>query len=212
MTVNFFTVCIQGIFVTLHHLLHYITTSHSKCHPLDLFYRRADNLYNFFLQWSPEKYGKEVSPDELGFVCVEQTEPLVEVVEDFFNEPISKDWEVRDVPLNPVRRKWKSPWKENLVGPLEQNLVGPLHEKMVLPHERSDGIPVVELMLTHRINQIGSLSKNLLESLYENLVGPYEFGGPLLENLVGSHRRIIVRACDTSPVLLPLPSRLYHPW
>ncbi|XP_071854258.1 nuclear receptor coactivator 7-like isoform X3 [Apostichopus japonicus] len=55
---------------------------------------KADNLYNFFLQWSPEKYGKEVSPDDLGFVPVEQTEPLVEVVEDFFNEPISKDWEI----------------------------------------------------------------------------------------------------------------------
>lgn len=55
---------------------------------------KADNLYNFFLQWSPEKYGKEVSPDELGFVPVEQTESMVEVVEDFFSEPISKDWEI----------------------------------------------------------------------------------------------------------------------
>ncbi|XP_071493609.1 oxidation resistance protein 1-like [Diadema antillarum] len=57
---------------------------------------KADNLYAFFLQWSPEVYGKEVSPSEAGFVVVrdnEENEEL-ELIEDFFKEPIHKDWEI----------------------------------------------------------------------------------------------------------------------
>eukprot|EP00057_Strongylocentrotus_purpuratus_P019239 XP_011673713.1 PREDICTED: nuclear receptor coactivator 7 isoform X2 [Strongylocentrotus purpuratus] len=57
---------------------------------------KADNLYAFFLQWSPDVYGKEVSPSELGFVVVEDSneDEELELIEDFFKEPIHKDWEI----------------------------------------------------------------------------------------------------------------------
>lgn len=57
---------------------------------------KADNLYAFFLQWSPDLYGKEVSPSEVGFVVVQdsQEEEELELIEDFFKEPIHKDWEI----------------------------------------------------------------------------------------------------------------------
>nr|XP_054751137.1 nuclear receptor coactivator 7-like [Lytechinus pictus] len=57
---------------------------------------KADNLYAFFLQWSPDVYGKEVSPSELGFVVVQESneDEEIELIEDFFKEPIHKDWEI----------------------------------------------------------------------------------------------------------------------
>ncbi|XP_038051360.1 nuclear receptor coactivator 7-like isoform X2 [Patiria miniata] len=56
---------------------------------------KADNLYAFFLQWSPDVYGKEGSPDDVGFVAVDdELESSLEVIEDFFEEPIGKDWEI----------------------------------------------------------------------------------------------------------------------
>ncbi|XP_022110273.1 nuclear receptor coactivator 7-like isoform X2 [Acanthaster planci] len=56
---------------------------------------KADNLYAFFLQWSPDVYGKEGNQDDVGFVAVdEELESSLEVIEDFFEEPIGKDWEI----------------------------------------------------------------------------------------------------------------------
>ena len=61
-----------------------------------VFLPRADNLYAFFLQWSPDVYGKDGSSDDVGFVAVdEEFDSSLEVIEDFFEEPIGKDWEVR---------------------------------------------------------------------------------------------------------------------
>ncbi|XP_077989724.1 oxidation resistance protein 1-like isoform X2 [Glandiceps talaboti] len=56
---------------------------------------RADHLYAFFVQWSPNIYGKE-NPDakEMGFVVLEEEDAPLEIVEDFFNDPVSKDWEI----------------------------------------------------------------------------------------------------------------------
>ncbi|XP_070533092.1 LOW QUALITY PROTEIN: oxidation resistance protein 1-like [Ptychodera flava] len=56
---------------------------------------RADHLYAFFVQWSPNIYGKE-DPDakEMGFVVLEEEDAPIEIVEDFFNDPVSKDWEI----------------------------------------------------------------------------------------------------------------------
>ncbi|XP_072029090.1 LOW QUALITY PROTEIN: oxidation resistance protein 1-like [Amphiura filiformis] len=55
---------------------------------------KADNLYDFFLQWTPDIYGKDLEPSDVGFVVVDQEDSSLEVVEDFFDEPISKDWEI----------------------------------------------------------------------------------------------------------------------
>ncbi|XP_071964022.1 oxidation resistance protein 1-like isoform X2 [Antedon mediterranea] len=56
---------------------------------------RADLLYDFFLQWSPEVYGKEdVYHNEKGFELVNQEDMCMNIVEDFFHDPIEKDWEI----------------------------------------------------------------------------------------------------------------------
>ena len=52
-------------------------------------------MYDFFLQWTPDIYGKDIDTPDVGFVVVDQEDSSLEVVEDFFDEPITKDWEVR---------------------------------------------------------------------------------------------------------------------
>lgn len=53
-------------------------------------FHRVDHLYTFFVQWSPEVYGKDAK--EQGFVVVEKDE--LAMVDDFFSEPSTKSWEV----------------------------------------------------------------------------------------------------------------------
>ncbi|XP_033120142.1 nuclear receptor coactivator 7-like isoform X2 [Anneissia japonica] len=56
---------------------------------------RADLLYDFFLQWSPEVYGKEdLYHNETGFILIDQDDVSMNIVEDFFHDPIEKDWEI----------------------------------------------------------------------------------------------------------------------
>eukprot|EP00079_Xenopus_tropicalis_P035673 XP_017949444.1 PREDICTED: nuclear receptor coactivator 7-like [Xenopus tropicalis] len=51
---------------------------------------RVDHLYNFFVQWSPEVYGKDAK--EQGFVVVEKDE--LNMIDNFFSEPSTKSWEI----------------------------------------------------------------------------------------------------------------------
>lgn len=52
---------------------------------------RVDHLYAFFVQWSPDVYGKEAR--EQGFVVVEKEE--LDMIDNFFSDPASCSWEVR---------------------------------------------------------------------------------------------------------------------
>lgn len=51
---------------------------------------RVDHLYTFFVQWSPEIYGKDAK--EQGFIVVEKEE--LDMIDNFFSEPTTKSWEV----------------------------------------------------------------------------------------------------------------------
>ncbi|XP_060707044.1 nuclear receptor coactivator 7-like isoform X3 [Hemiscyllium ocellatum] len=51
---------------------------------------RVDHLYAFFVQWSPEVYGKEAK--DQGFVVVDKDE--LEMIDNFFSDPIPKSWEI----------------------------------------------------------------------------------------------------------------------
>uniref|UniRef100_A0A8C8VG23 Nuclear receptor coactivator 7 n=1 Tax=Pelusios castaneus TaxID=367368 RepID=A0A8C8VG23_9SAUR len=51
---------------------------------------RVDHLYTFFVQWSPEVYGKDAK--EQGFVVVEKEE--LDMIDNFFSEPATKSWEI----------------------------------------------------------------------------------------------------------------------
>ncbi|XP_053316237.1 nuclear receptor coactivator 7-like [Spea bombifrons] len=51
---------------------------------------RVDHLYTFFVQWSPEVYGKDAK--EQGFVVVEKDE--LDMIDNFFSDPSTKSWEI----------------------------------------------------------------------------------------------------------------------
>lgn len=51
---------------------------------------RVDHLYAFFVQWSPDVYGKEAR--EQGFVVVEKDE--LDMIDNFFGDPASCSWEI----------------------------------------------------------------------------------------------------------------------
>ncbi|XP_034383702.1 nuclear receptor coactivator 7 isoform X2 [Cyclopterus lumpus] len=51
---------------------------------------RVDHLYGFFVQWSPDVYGKEAR--EQGFVVVEKDE--LDMIDNFFSDPASCSWEI----------------------------------------------------------------------------------------------------------------------
>lgn len=52
-----------------------------------------DHLYAFFVQWSPDVYGKEAR--EQGFVVVEKDE--LDMIDNFFGDPASCSWEVSPI-------------------------------------------------------------------------------------------------------------------
>ncbi|KAI5933865.1 Nuclear receptor coactivator 7 [Manis javanica] len=51
---------------------------------------RVDHLYTFFVQWSPDVYGKDAK--EQGFVVVEKEE--LNMIDNFFSEPSTKSCEI----------------------------------------------------------------------------------------------------------------------
>lgn len=60
---------------------------------------RVDHLYTFFVQWSPDVYGKDAR--EQGFVVVEKEE--LNMIDNFFSEPTTKSWEI--ITLEEAKRR-----------------------------------------------------------------------------------------------------------
>ncbi|KAA0708168.1 Nuclear receptor coactivator 7 140 kDa estrogen receptor-associated protein [Triplophysa tibetana] len=62
---------------------------------------RVDHLYSFFIQWSPDTYGKDAQ--EHGFVLVEKDE--LNMIDNFFSDPGPRSWEVRSSDVIAKRRQ-----------------------------------------------------------------------------------------------------------
>ncbi|XP_043938115.1 nuclear receptor coactivator 7 isoform X2 [Protopterus annectens] len=60
---------------------------------------RVDQLYAFFVHWSPEVYGKEAK--DQGFVVVEKDE--LDMIDNFFSAPTAKSWEI--ITVEEARRR-----------------------------------------------------------------------------------------------------------
>ncbi|CAB1340141.1 unnamed protein product [Coregonus sp. 'balchen'] len=61
---------------------------------------RVDHLYAFFVQWSPDVYGKEAR--EQGFVVVEKEE--LNMIDNFFSDPVTpRSWEI--ITINEAKRR-----------------------------------------------------------------------------------------------------------
>ncbi|KAM4040970.1 nuclear receptor coactivator 7 isoform 2-T3 [Anomaloglossus baeobatrachus] len=78
---------------------------------------RVDHLYTFFVQWSPEVYGKDAK--EQGFVVVEKDE--LDMIDNFFSEPSTKSWEIITVE-EAKRRKSTCSYEEEEEEALEDYL------------------------------------------------------------------------------------------
>lgn len=81
---------------------------------------RVDHLYSFFVQWSPDVYGKEAR--EQGFVLVEKDE--LDMIDNFFSDPASCSWEVSAVgkqvaplwwTLTQKQTSWRVVWGGGLI-------------------------------------------------------------------------------------------------
>ncbi|KAG5277576.1 hypothetical protein AALO_G00119210 [Alosa alosa] len=59
---------------------------------------RVDDLYSFFVQWSPEAYGKDAR--EQGFIVVEKDE--LNMIDNFFSE-VPRSWEI--ITINEAKRR-----------------------------------------------------------------------------------------------------------
>ncbi|XP_027704369.1 nuclear receptor coactivator 7 isoform X1 [Vombatus ursinus] len=70
---------------------------------------RVDHLYTFFVQCSPEVYGKDAK--EQGFVVVEKEE--LNMVDNFFSEPTAKSWEIITVEEAKRRKSTCSYYEED---------------------------------------------------------------------------------------------------
>ncbi|KAI7799618.1 nuclear receptor coactivator 7 isoform X2 [Triplophysa rosa] len=60
---------------------------------------RVDHLYSFFIQWSPDTYGKDAQ--EHGFVLVEKDE--LNMIDNFFSDPVPRSWEI--ITINEAKRR-----------------------------------------------------------------------------------------------------------
>lgn len=60
---------------------------------------RVDHLYSFFIQWSPDVYGKDAQ--EQGFVVVEKDE--LNMIDNFFSDPVPRSWEI--ITINEAKRR-----------------------------------------------------------------------------------------------------------
>ncbi|XP_067274407.1 nuclear receptor coactivator 7 isoform X2 [Pseudorasbora parva] len=60
---------------------------------------RVDHLYSFFIQWSPDAYGKDAQ--EQGFVVVEKDE--LTMIDNFFSDPVPRSWEI--ITINEAMRR-----------------------------------------------------------------------------------------------------------
>ncbi|XP_072913452.1 nuclear receptor coactivator 7-like isoform X2 [Hemitrygon akajei] len=71
---------------------------------------RVDHLYAFFVQWSPEVYGKDAK--DQGFVVVEKDE--LEVIDNFFSDPVPKSWEIITIEEAKRRQSISSFYEEEI--------------------------------------------------------------------------------------------------
>ncbi|XP_051880998.1 nuclear receptor coactivator 7-like isoform X2 [Pristis pectinata] len=71
---------------------------------------RVDHLYAFFVQWSPEVYGKDAK--DQGFVVVEKDE--LEVIDNFFSDPVPKSWEIITIEEAKRRQSISSLYEEEI--------------------------------------------------------------------------------------------------
>ncbi|KAI4888937.1 hypothetical protein NFI96_025075 [Prochilodus magdalenae] len=60
---------------------------------------RVEHLYSFFIQWSPDVYGKDAQ--EQGFVVVEKDE--LNMIDNFFSDPVPRSWEI--ITINEAKRR-----------------------------------------------------------------------------------------------------------
>ncbi|XP_026097101.1 nuclear receptor coactivator 7-like [Carassius auratus] len=61
---------------------------------------RVDHMYSFFIQWSPDIYGKDTQ--EQGFVVVEKDE--LSIIDNFFfSDPVPRSWEI--ITINDAKRR-----------------------------------------------------------------------------------------------------------
>ncbi|XP_052391668.1 nuclear receptor coactivator 7 isoform X2 [Carassius gibelio] len=61
---------------------------------------RVDHMYSFFIQWSPDIYGKDTQ--EQGFVVVEKDE--LSIIDNFFfSNPVPRSWEI--ITINDAKRR-----------------------------------------------------------------------------------------------------------
>ncbi|KAM9315845.1 nuclear receptor coactivator 7 [Gastrophryne carolinensis] len=130
---------------------------------------RVDHLYTFFVQWSPEVYGKDAK--EQGFVVVEKDE--LHMIDNFFSEPSTKSWEIITVE-EAKRRKSTCSYEDEEEDVLEEflpdlkqksHLLGEMHiEKLAhrLP-ARVQGYPWHLVYSTQ-------LHGTSLKTLYRNLL------------------------------------------
>ncbi|XP_051881004.1 nuclear receptor coactivator 7-like isoform X7 [Pristis pectinata] len=72
--------------------------------------REVDHLYAFFVQWSPEVYGKDAK--DQGFVVVEKDE--LEVIDNFFSDPVPKSWEIITIEEAKRRQSISSLYEEEI--------------------------------------------------------------------------------------------------
>ncbi|KAL0967517.1 hypothetical protein UPYG_G00253250 [Umbra pygmaea] len=83
---------------------------------------RVDHLYAFFIQWSPDVYGKEAR--EQGFVVVEKDE--LNMIDDFFSPPKSpRGWEIITMDEAKRRQSFGSYDREESLGDLLPMLSDP---------------------------------------------------------------------------------------
>ncbi|XP_078255691.1 nuclear receptor coactivator 7-like isoform X3 [Rhinoraja longicauda] len=69
---------------------------------------RVDHLYAFFVQWSPEVYGKDAK--DQGFMVVKKDE--LEVIDNFFSDPVTKSWEIITIEEAKRRQSIESCYEE----------------------------------------------------------------------------------------------------
>ncbi|XP_062890366.1 nuclear receptor coactivator 7-like isoform X2 [Mobula hypostoma] len=95
---------------------------------------RVDHLYAFFVQWSPEVYGKDAK--DQGFVVVEKDE--LEVIDNFFSDPVPKSWEI--ITIEEAKRRQS-------IGSFYEEEIEDLQPVLTDPSELLESFHIEKLML-----------------------------------------------------------------
>ncbi|XP_028653487.1 nuclear receptor coactivator 7-like isoform X3 [Erpetoichthys calabaricus] len=126
---------------------------------------RVDHLYTFFVQWSPEIYGKDAK--EQGFIIVEKEE--LDMIDNFFSDPVPKSWEI--ITINEAKRRqscgsYEDEQLEDLLPVLKDQsaLLDDIHVEKLAAHlpARTQGYP-------WRLAYSTVLHGTSLKTLYRNM-------------------------------------------